>query len=331
MTWIPKEIEDYCISYSTRPSSIAKSLQEYTMASVHGSNMLIGEMEASVLASLIKLGRVKKILELGTYTGYSALSMAEQLPPDGKVVTIDINPHTVAIANEIADKNTQLAKTNEELDRFVYSASHDMRAPLSSLLGLINLCEKTNDLAERKIYYDLMKGRINTMDGFIREITDYSRNSRMGISLEAINVKEIIQDSTQNLSYIDVHQKIRIDITPSCDVQLKTDPTRFKVIVNNLVANAYRYHRYNQEDPFIQFTAKMKDGFCYITIRDNGWGIAPEHQQRIFEMFYRASEISEGSGLGLYIVKETLEKLGGSITVESSTGSGTAFTFSLPV
>lgn len=110
MTWIPKEIEEYCISYSTRPSSIAKSLQEHTMASVHGSNMLIGEMEASVLASLIKLGRVKTILELGTYTGYSALAMAEQLPSDGKVVTIDINPHTVTIAKEYWAKSPHGSK-----------------------------------------------------------------------------------------------------------------------------------------------------------------------------------------------------------------------------
>ncbi|MGE3610623.1 MAG: O-methyltransferase [Bacteriovoracaceae bacterium] len=105
MTWIPKEVETYCIEHSTRPSSVAKELQQYTQASVHGSNMLIGEMEASVLASLIKLGRVKNILELGTYTGYSALAMAEQIPDDGKIITIDINPHTIKIAKEYWEKS----------------------------------------------------------------------------------------------------------------------------------------------------------------------------------------------------------------------------------
>lgn len=96
----PKEIEDYCISHSTTPGEVAKSLQKFTMESVHGSQMLIGEMEASVLKFLIRLGKVKRVLELGTFTGYSALVMAEALPEDGKVITIDINPHTTSIARE---------------------------------------------------------------------------------------------------------------------------------------------------------------------------------------------------------------------------------------
>lgn len=95
---ISKDIENYCIEHSTRPGETVKALGEFTRAGVHGSNMLIGEMEASVLAFLIKLGKVKSVLELGTYTGYSALAMAEQLPDDGKVITVDINPETTEIA-----------------------------------------------------------------------------------------------------------------------------------------------------------------------------------------------------------------------------------------
>ncbi len=97
---ISKDIENYCIDHSTRPGETVRALGEFTRAGVHGSNMLIGEMEASVLAFLIKLGKVKKILELGTYTGYSALAMAEQLPDDGKVITVDINPETTEIAKK---------------------------------------------------------------------------------------------------------------------------------------------------------------------------------------------------------------------------------------
>lgn len=100
MGLISTDIEKYCIDHSTRPSKEAKALENYTRNSVHGSNMLIGEMEASVLAFLIKLGKVKNIVEFGTYTGYSALVMAEQIPEDGKVITIDINPATTAIAKE---------------------------------------------------------------------------------------------------------------------------------------------------------------------------------------------------------------------------------------
>lgn len=97
---ISKDIESYCIEHSTRPGETVRALGEFTRAGVHGSNMLIGEMEASVLAFLIKLGKVKNVLELGTYTGYSALAMAEHLPEDGKVITVDINPETTEIAKK---------------------------------------------------------------------------------------------------------------------------------------------------------------------------------------------------------------------------------------
>jgi len=98
MDLISKEIEEYCIEHSTRPGQVAQELQRFTLDSVHGSNMLIGEMEGSVLKFLICLGKVKRVVELGTYTGYSALIMAEAIPDDGKVITIDINPQTSEIA-----------------------------------------------------------------------------------------------------------------------------------------------------------------------------------------------------------------------------------------
>ena len=109
------EIEKYCIDHSTRPGEVPFELAKQTRAEVSGSHMLIGEMEASVLTFLIKLGKVKKILELGTYTGYSALAMAEQLPEDGQVITIDINPHTTAIAKKYWDQSPHGKKITQVL------------------------------------------------------------------------------------------------------------------------------------------------------------------------------------------------------------------------
>jgi signal transduction histidine kinase len=238
--------------------------------------------------------------------------------------------HSTKIAEEITQKNTQLAKTNEELDRFVYSASHDMRAPLSSLLGLINLCEKTADPNEVRMYLELMKGRIKTMEGFIREVTDYSRNTRLEIVADEVALESVIMETTRNLSYIEVSKRVRVEIQPSCKLNLCTDAGRLKVIFNNLISNAYRYHRFDQDDPYIIFSAKKENGMVTIHVEDNGTGILPEHHQKIFDMFFRASLTSEGSGLGLYIVKETLQKLGGSIWVESDFGKRTRFSFSIP-
>lgn len=112
---IPEEIEKYCIEHSTRPSSTVRELGEYTKNNVHGSQMLIGELEASTLSFLIKLGKVKKILELGTFTGYSALAMAEQIPHDGEIITIDINPHTTQTAKSFWEKSPHGKKIKQIL------------------------------------------------------------------------------------------------------------------------------------------------------------------------------------------------------------------------
>lgn len=100
MQLIAPEIESYCVAHSSKSSALSYELMKFTRDSVHGSNMLIGEMEGSVLTFLIKLGRAKRILELGTYTGYSALIMAEALPSDGKLITVDLNPETTEIAKK---------------------------------------------------------------------------------------------------------------------------------------------------------------------------------------------------------------------------------------
>src|SRR5690606_3774988 len=109
------DIENYCIEHSTGPGETVRAIGEFTRNGVHGSQMLIGEMEASVLTFLIKLGKVKTVLELGTYTGYSALAMAEQLPEDGKVVTIDINKETTAIAKKFWGQSSHGKKIHQIL------------------------------------------------------------------------------------------------------------------------------------------------------------------------------------------------------------------------
>lgn len=100
MQMVDKKIEEYCISKSTLPSTDCDRIEEYTRANVHGAQMLIGKMEASFIGFLLRSIEAKRILELGTYTGYSALTMAENLPSDGEIFTVDINESTVKLARE---------------------------------------------------------------------------------------------------------------------------------------------------------------------------------------------------------------------------------------
>ena len=240
---------------------------------------------------------------------------------------IDVNHVT---EREILTKNELLAKTNRELDRFVYSASHDLRAPLRSLLGLIEVTQKTHDQEEINECLELMKQRIDNMDEFIKEIIDFSRNARTEVKKENFILLPIIKEMVENLKFAEGMEKIyvRMDVAP--ELKMVSDLPRLKVILQNLIGNAFKYHDSQNEQPEVLIRAEAEGNQVRIEIKDNGLGIAAEHQARIFEMFYRASDKSQGSGLGLYIVKETLAKLNGSIKVDSVVGKGSQFTVWVP-
>jgi PAS domain S-box-containing protein len=230
----------------------------------------------------------------------------------------------------VRQQNEMLAKTNEELDRFVYSTSHDLRAPLSSVLGLINIMELTPSEEERKQIIGMMRTRVKNLDDFIQEIIDYSRNSRMEVVYEKINFRELYKEVLDNLKFMEEVGQIDMQLELTAE-EFHSDKKRLKVILNNLVSNAIKYHLLRGENPYIQVKMEKTPHHVAITVEDNGRGIPAESMDKIFDMFYRATEDSKGSGLGLYIVKETVQKMGGKIHVKSDLGAGTTFVLELPL
>jgi signal transduction histidine kinase len=229
------------------------------------------------------------------------------------------------------DQNEQLIKTNKELDRFVYSVSHDLRAPLSSISGLIQLVEKSNDTMETNQYLGLMKGRIVKLEQFIRDIIDFSRNARSESRLETVDLKELVRETFESLKFISGAEGIVLQDDTQVMKQLSIDKTRFQIVLFNLISNAIRYRNPHNNSCYIKLNSNLIDERLRLQIEDNGIGIHPTHHTKVFDMFYRASENSKGSGLGLYIVKETVEKLGGTIELYSVPGEGTRFTLDVPV
>ncbi len=240
---------------------------------------------------------------------------------------IEINHHN---AMELVTKNKQLQKTNTELDRFVYSTSHDLRAPLASLLGLINITRDSENVAEIKNYLIMMKDRVSHLDKFIRDITDYSRNNRLGIEKKKINLYSMANEIWDNLKYSSDALGIKFSVEIPESLCIETDPNRLKIVLSNLISNSIRYHDIKKEDRFIRLRHQENGNVFYLRVEDNGQGINPEYQTRIFDMFFRANEHSSGSGLGLYIVKETIANLSGSIHLDSAPQVGSTFTVRLP-
>lgn len=224
--------------------------------------------------------------------------------------------------------NIKLRKANAELDNFVYSVSHDLRAPIASVLGLTNLAKNEKSLPMTKKYITMIEQSAEKQDAFIKDILDLSRNSRLEVSQEPIFFEDIISEIFEELKYYQenktVHKVIKVDQSHG----FHSDKKRLKVIFNNLISNAIRYS--NGHDPKIKIEVNVDDVTAKIKIQDNGIGIEKKHLKNIFKMFYRATEDNAGSGLGLYIVKETVDKLRGNVTLESEIAEGTTVILELP-
>ncbi|MEM9984182.1 MAG: PAS domain-containing sensor histidine kinase [Bacteroidota bacterium] len=231
---------------------------------------------------------------------------------------------------KLEDRNQELTKLNEELDSFVYRTSHDLRAPLVSLAGLINVARMTDESAERDTYFALMEKTIGKLDGFIQDIIHYSRNSRAEIKAERIDFRQMLLNSEEELRYLDNSAEIHLNIQVHGAGDYFSDPIRLGIIFNNLLSNSIRYRDPQKAQNRVQVKVLIEEEGAYLSFADNGIGIAEEHQEHIFGMFYRGTRLSEGSGIGLYIVDEAVQKLEGSVTVKSEVGVGTTFELFLP-
>lgn len=229
---------------------------------------------------------------------------------------------------KIEQKNLELITVNKELDRFVYSASHDLRSPITSLKGLIEIAISEEDPEELKNYLNLMNQSLTRQDQFISDIIDYSRNKRLDSHNEIINLNEAIDEviaqhkHIKEVNEIKIHKQIAIN-------EVYTDGLRLKIILNNLVSNAIKYSDKQKNSKFIKIKTHKDDNHLKIEVADNGIGIKEDTLDKVFDMFF-ATNTNLGSGLGLYITKEAVENLNGVISVKSIIDKGTTFLVTIP-
>ncbi len=250
----------------------------------------------------------------------------QKLMKKTRVQVQEINEQT----EQLTTQNKTLRKLNSELDHFLYSTAHDLRSPLTSLLGLLHLAQLDNKQPEVEGYFTMMKNSINKMEGFIAELVDYAKNKNQLLVNQKIELKPLVQEVYDNLKYYPNGQLLSFEIKETGEPYFYSDFTRLKIILNNLISNAIRYMDMNKKQPFVNVLLNYSGKMVTIVVSDNGIGIGKVHLNKIFDMFYRASEDSRGSGLGLFILKEALERLGGKIKVESEQGIGTVFTIAIP-
>ncbi len=219
---------------------------------------------------------------------------------------------------------------NFELDQFVYKTSHDLRAPIASALGLLNIIQLEKDHSRLPEYLRLIGTSLEKQDTFIKSMLNFSKSTRAKNKPEGVNFEELINQCLQDLQHIPGFKEIRIQVAvTAATASFYSDKLKLYIILANIVSNSIKYRNPNVSS-FLLIKVLPAESGINLIIEDNGIGIAPDYQQAIFEMFYRGTELSDGSGLGLYIVKQTVSKLRGHITVESSLGKGCCFTIYIP-
>lgn len=229
-------------------------------------------------------------------------------------------------------QNQELQKVNAELDRFVYSASHEIRGPLMSILGLMNLAtDEDVSLHEIKDYCSMVKSRVNMIDNYVRDIIHYAQNVRLEQENQIIDLKQIFQDAIIKQAHITGESKIMTQyLETELNLTLYSDYRSISLIINNLVNNAYKFYRADVEEPYvIMQVQRMAYGLCII-IYDNGQGIECKQQKKVWDMFYRGQNTASGSGLGLYLVKEVVQRLNGEVMLYSRPKEGTQIGVYIP-
>ncbi len=234
--------------------------------------------------------------------------------------------------NELRNRNAELEKAYTELEKFVYSASHDLRAPLASVMGLVQLAkiDTDTDRATCMDYFLKIESSVNKLDVFLQNIISYYRNTKLTEERVEINFEKLFKETIESLEHFEKAPQIKFSIDIRQDKVFKSDESRLKIVLNNILSNAIKYQRDDESNKQVDLKAIVENGHARIEVKDNGIGIAPENKENIFSMFYRSAAKNAGSGIGLYIVKETLTKMEGDISVDSAPGEGSKFTIKIP-
>ena len=226
----------------------------------------------------------------------------------------------------------ELTRKNDELERFSYTVSHDLRSPLISIRGFLKWAERealAGNLDSMKVHFQRIADSAAHMEHFIEAILRLSRAERSQLTPEAVRLTDLARDAVELLHGRIDQRSARVDIAPDLPVVMGDRPRLMEVFLN-LVDNALKFMG-SQPQPVVEIGQRPGSNGAVVFVRDNGIGIAPDDHDRVFGLFEKLSSQAEGTGLGLALVKRIIEQHGGALWVESEgVNCGTAMCFTLP-
>jgi signal transduction histidine kinase len=225
----------------------------------------------------------------------------------------------------LAVQNEELQKAYNELDKFSYSVTHDMRGPLLSILGAVEAAQHMDDITDIRKMLELMKKSVSNLDDFIQSIHDYYNLNRGELEIQEIDFDTIVTEQIKIFNFTYLVSDVRFKTSIQQKEVFRGDQVSIKLILNNLLSNAFKYQIKENNNKQVDLKILVENGKAIIEVSDNGVGIHEKHIGDIFNMFYRANSEEVGTGFGLYNVKAAVTKLNGKINVESEINHGTIF------
>lgn len=240
---------------------------------------------------------------------------------------------TVRDISERKASEQALLDANAELEEFAYRTSHDLRSPIASSLGLLGISRDMlaeGDLPALGQTLQRMEGNFRRLDHLIQNIITITRNRLMEEDTQPIDLRALVAESIDALSHLDEFKRIRIENHVPAELTIESKPSKFQVIVGNMLSNAVKYHDPKEAEPAIDVRAVRHAGRVRLSVEDNGLGVPPASRHLLFKMFKRLHpNRSFGSGLGLYILRKSAESLGGTALYEAK-DKGSRFIIELP-
>jgi len=231
---------------------------------------------------------------------------------------------------ELREKNDKLKKTVSEMNIFIHSLSHDLRGPLMSISGVSKLAKtEIHDPAAGE-YFDMIDSATVKLDDFIYKMLDFYRSTKIDNIIVPIDFNAIVDQQFQAYKEKWDFKDYEVNVQVRQHANFYSDDGKIRVILNNLIGNAYKFQKEVGEKKAISLEIDVLDDLARIKVSDNGIGIEEKHQKDVFNLFHRATQKNVGSGLGLYMVKESVEQIKGEILLQSKVGEGTVVEIILP-
>ena len=246
---------------------------------------------------------------------------------DGKVVG-SIGIHSDISARKQVEEN--LILSNNELEIFIYKASHDLRGPLASIIGLVNVSNFEIKDGLAKEYMNMIGSSTQKLDDTLKELVKTMKIKDTARFDDLIDFRDLIEAKLSEFKYFKGYELLTITTNIKVFDNFYSNKFLIETILHNLIENSIKYQSVCEPKAFLKINVLENDkNDIHIIIEDNGIGIKSSVQGLIFDMYYKAVETSKGSGLGLYLVKKCVEKLDGEIELKSTPGKGSIFTIVL--